>query len=105
MIEHLAEHADTVGPARGRAVRRPVGQTALPFGSSRRGIMAPKGTPDSVITILAEKMPAMFNDKKVVAKMQEGGSPMRVMSREQVQAMWKERQTYLAELLKDLRKE
>ena len=70
-----------------------------------RGILAPKGTRDSVITILAEKMPAMFNDKKVVAKMQEGGSPMRVMSREQVQAMWKERQTYLAELLKDLRKE
>ena len=70
-----------------------------------RGIMAPKGTPDSAITMLAKNMPAMFNDKKVIAKMQEGGSPVRVMTREQVQAMWKERQAYLAELLKDLRKE
>ena len=70
-----------------------------------RGIMAPKGTPDSTITMLAKNMPAMFNDKKVIAKMQEGGSPVRVMNREQVQAMWKERQAYLAELLKDLRKE
>ena len=70
-----------------------------------RGIMAPKGTPDSAITMLAKSMPAMFNDKKVIAKMQEGGSPVRVMNREQVQAMWKERQAYLAELLKDLRKE
>ncbi|MGB5200352.1 MAG: tripartite tricarboxylate transporter substrate binding protein [Sedimenticolaceae bacterium] len=70
-----------------------------------RGIMAPKGTPEGAITLLADTMPAMFNDKKVIAKMQEGGSPMRVMTREQVQAMWKERQAYLAELLKDLRKE
>jgi len=70
-----------------------------------RGIMAPKGTPDSAIAMLAENMPAMFNDKKVIGKMKDGGSPMRVMTREQVQAMWKERQAYLAELLKDLRKE
>ena len=70
-----------------------------------RGIMAPKGTPDSAITMLAENMPGMFNDKKVIAKMKDGGSPMRVMTREQVQAMWKERQAYLAELLKGLGKE
>ena len=70
-----------------------------------RGIMALHGTPDPVIEVLAEKVPAMFNDKKVVAKMEEGGSPMRVMSRAEVQKMWKERQAYLAELLKDLRKE
>jgi tripartite-type tricarboxylate transporter receptor subunit TctC len=70
-----------------------------------RGIMARKGTPDPVITVLAETMPGMFNDKKVIGKMKDGGSPMRVMNREQVQAMWKERQAYLAELLKDLRKE
>ena len=30
---------------------------------------------------------------------------MRIMSRDEVQAMWKERQAYLSELLKDLRKE
>lgn len=70
-----------------------------------RGVMALKGTPDDVIKTLADKVPAMFKDKKVVGKMEEGGSPMRVMSRDQVQAMWKERQAYLTELLKDLRQE
>lgn len=70
-----------------------------------RGIMAPKGTPEEVLNTLAEKVPAMFGDKKVAKKMEEGGSPMRIMSRAEVQAMWKERQAYLTELLKDLRKE
>lgn len=70
-----------------------------------RGLMALKGTPDDVMNTLADKVPAMFNDAKVVAKMEEGGSPMRIMTREQVQKMWKERQAYLTELLKDLRQE
>ncbi len=69
-----------------------------------RGIMAKKGTSDDVIKVLADKVPAMFNDKKVIKKMKDGGSPMRVMSREDVQAMWKERQAYLSDLLKELRK-
>jgi len=69
-----------------------------------RGIMAPKGTPDAAMKVLAEKVPAMFQDKKVIKKMQAGGSPMRVMSREEVQKMWTERQAYLSDLLKDLRK-
>ena len=69
-----------------------------------RGIMAPKGTPAAHIRVLADKVPAMFRDKKVVGKMKAGGSPMRVMSRAQVQAMWQERQAYLTDLLKDLRK-
>ena len=70
-----------------------------------RGIMAPKGTPEEVLNILSEKVPPMFADKKVVNKMKDGGSPMRIMSREEVQTLWKERQAYLSELLKDLRKE
>lgn len=69
-----------------------------------RGIMALKGTPDPVIDVLADKVPAMFQDDKVIKKMKDGGSPMRVMTRAQVQAMWKERQAYLSDLLKDLRK-
>ena len=68
-----------------------------------RGIMAPAGTPEPVLSTLAEKVPSMFQDKKVVAKMKDGGSPMRVMTRDQVQKMWKERQAYLTDLLKDLR--
>ena len=51
------------------------------------------------VAVLSEK-----NDKKVVKKMQDGGSPMRVMTRDEVQAMWRERQIYLSELLKELRK-
>lgn len=70
-----------------------------------RGIMAPKGTPQAVVDGLAAKVPEMFRNKKVVAKMKDGGSPMRVMTREQVQKMWQDRQAYLADLLKDLRKE
>ncbi len=69
-----------------------------------RGIMAPKGTSDAAMKVLAEKVPAMFQDKSVVKKMEAGGSPMRIMNREEVRAMWKERQTYLSELFKDLRK-
>ena len=46
-----------------------------------RGVMARKGTPDDVIAVLADKVPAMFKDKKVIGKMKEGGSPMRVIPR------------------------
>jgi tripartite-type tricarboxylate transporter receptor subunit TctC len=69
-----------------------------------RGIMAPQGTPEPVLSFLSERVPLMFNNKKTIKKMNEGGSPLRVMTREQVQAMWKERQAYLSELLADLRK-
>lgn len=67
-----------------------------------RGIMAPKGTPESTLAYLSDVAVAMFNNKRVVGKMAAGGSPMLVMNREQVRAMWKERQAYLTELLKDL---
>lgn len=69
-----------------------------------RGIMARKGTPSDRVEYLAEKVQNMFGDAKVVQKMKAGGSPMRVMSRADVQSMWKNRQAYLTELLKDLRK-
>jgi len=69
-----------------------------------RGIMVPKGTPDDVIAFLSERMQLMFEDPKVQKKMQAGGSPMRVMNREQVATMWNDRQAYLTDLLKDLRK-
>ena len=67
-----------------------------------RGIMAPKGTSQEIIDFLAEKIPLMFNDKKTLGKMKAGGSPIRIMSREEVQAMWVERQAYLTELLAGL---
>jgi len=67
-----------------------------------RGIMAPKGTDPKFIEFLAAKVPLMFNDKKTLGQMKKGGSPVRIMSREEVQAMWVERQAYLTELLAGL---
>ena len=68
-----------------------------------RGIMAPAGTPPEIIAFLAERVPEMFNNKRRVAKkMKDGGSPLRVMGRDAVAAMWKERQAYLTGLLEGL---
>ena len=68
-----------------------------------RGIMVPKGTPQAVIAMLSTNVPKMFDDKKVISKMKAGGSPLRVMTREQVQKMFKDRKVYLEALLKELR--
>lgn len=67
-----------------------------------RGIMAPKGTPPEVIEKLAKAVPEMFKNARVKKQMAAGGSPLRVMTREEVQAMWKKRKAYLTELLKGL---
>ena len=67
-----------------------------------RGIMAPKGTPEEILSYLSKTSVEMFNNKRVQGKMKAGGSPMFIMERAQVQAMWKERQAYLTDLLKDL---
>ena len=44
----------------------------------------------------------MFKHARVAKRMKAGGSPVKVMTREEVQAMWAARQTALAELLKGL---
>lgn len=67
-----------------------------------RGLMVPKGTPQEVIDVLAAKVPEMFGNARVAKQMKAGGSPLHVMSREEVQKMWADRQAYLAELLKGL---
>ncbi|WP_261843599.1 tripartite tricarboxylate transporter substrate binding protein [Aliamphritea ceti] len=69
-----------------------------------RGIMARKGTPTEVVDYLAQRVPMMFEDKKTLKKMDSAGSPVRVIPRDQVITMWKERETYLKELLADLKK-
>jgi tripartite-type tricarboxylate transporter receptor subunit TctC len=70
-----------------------------------RGIMAPKGTPPEVVDKLATGVASMYRDKKVAAKMKAGGSPMRIIERDEVVKMWKEREQYLKELLADLKKD
>ena len=67
-----------------------------------RGIMVPKGTPDAIIEKLAAIVPGMFMNSRVLGKMAAGGSPVHVMNREEVLAMWEERDAYLRERLKDL---
>ncbi len=67
-----------------------------------RGVMVPKGTPQGIIDKLAETVPAMFENKRVAGKMKAGGSPMHIMTRDEVKAMWAARQETLAELLKGL---
>ena len=68
-----------------------------------RGLMVPAGTPQDVVDYLASKVPAMFNEKKTQGKMKSTNSPSRVMSRDEVIAMWSERQVYLTELLAGLK--
>ena len=67
-----------------------------------RGLMVKKGTPQEVIDKLAAKVPEMFGHKRVAKRMKAGGSPVKVMTRAEVQAMWAERQSFLSELLKGL---
>ena len=67
-----------------------------------RGLMVRKGTPQDVIDKLAAKVPEMFGHKRVSKRMKAGGSPVKILSRAEVQAMWAERETALAELLKGL---
>ena len=67
-----------------------------------RGIMARKGTPPEVLDFLAERVHLMFQDARVASKMKAGGSPMRIMPRDEVKTMWVERQAYLESLLADL---
>lgn len=68
-----------------------------------RGLMVPKGTDPAIIAFLAEKTPVMFNDKKTLGKMKQTNSPVKIMDREQVIAMWKERQAALTDLLAELK--
>jgi tripartite-type tricarboxylate transporter receptor subunit TctC len=67
-----------------------------------RGVMVPKGTPQPIIDKLAATVPQMFENARVARRMKAGGSPMQIMTREEVQAMWKAREETLKELLADL---
>ena len=68
-----------------------------------RGLMVPKGTDQAIIDFLAENVPVMFGDKKTLGKMAQTNSPVRIMNRDEVLAMWQERQVALTELLATLK--
>ena len=67
-----------------------------------RGIMIRKGAPQEVIDFLAARVPEMFRNERVAKQMQGGGSPMRVLTRDEVIEMWKARHAFLTDLLADL---
>ncbi|MDB3936502.1 tripartite tricarboxylate transporter substrate-binding protein, partial [Granulosicoccus sp.] len=68
-----------------------------------RGLMVPKDTAPAIVEMLAEKVPAMFNNDRVIKQMGAGGSPVKIMNREEVHAMWDARQETLQALLADLK--
>ena len=57
---------------------------------------------DVEIVKVAAKVPEMFANRRVAGKMKAGGSPMHILTREQVQAMWAAREETLKELLAGL---
>ncbi|MEM9579859.1 MAG: tripartite tricarboxylate transporter substrate binding protein [Pseudomonadota bacterium] len=67
-----------------------------------RGVMVPKGTPQAIIDKLAATVPEMFANKRVAGKMKAGGSPMHIMTRDEVLEMWAAREETLKELLAGL---
>ena len=67
-----------------------------------RGVMVPKGTPQEVIDHLAAVVPTMFENGRVAGKMKAGGSPMHIMTRDEVLEMWAARENTLKELLAGL---
>lgn len=67
-----------------------------------RGIMVPTGTPQEIIDKLAAIVPTMFENGRVQGKMNAGGSPMHVMTRDEVIEMWAAREVTLSELLAGL---
>ena len=66
------------------------------------GLFVKKGTPQEVIDKLAAKVPEMFAHKRVAKRMKAGGSPVKIMSRDEVIAMWAKREESLKELLAGL---
>ena len=67
-----------------------------------RGVMVPKGTPQPIIDKLAATVPEMFANSRVAGKMKAGGSPMHIMTRDEVLEMWAAREVTLRELLAGL---
>ena len=67
-----------------------------------RGVLVPRGTPQGLIDKLAAAVPAMFTNSRVAGKMKAGGSPMNIMTRDEVLTMWAARETTLKDLLAGL---
>lgn len=69
-----------------------------------RGIALPAGAPQDVIDKCSEVFLQMFKDPKVASKMNDSGSPMRILDAKQVKNMFAKKQEALKVLLGDLKK-
>ena len=67
-----------------------------------RGYALPKGVDPAIVEKAAKKTEAMFRDPEVVKRMKDSGSPMLVLSREEVLQMFKAKEAALKPLLEDL---
>jgi tripartite-type tricarboxylate transporter receptor subunit TctC len=66
-----------------------------------RGIMAPENTPKEIVDLLQKKFMKMFNTDKVKEKMKKGGSPMKVMKKDEVEKMWAKDEKTIKDLFGD----
>jgi len=64
-----------------------------------RGFAFPAGVPQEIVEYAAKTVEAMFKDPIVVSKMKESGSPLNVMSREEVKKLFAQQKAVLTELL------
>lgn len=64
-----------------------------------RGFALPAGVPREIVDYAAKVVPAMFNDPMVVEKMRDSGSPLHIMTREEVQKLFAAQKAALTELL------
>jgi tripartite-type tricarboxylate transporter receptor subunit TctC len=68
-----------------------------------RGVMAPQGVPADRLEMLSEAFVKMFNDDRVKRRMSAGGSPLRVMNREETRALWERQQATLEKLFEGMK--
>jgi tripartite-type tricarboxylate transporter receptor subunit TctC len=66
-----------------------------------RGFALPAGVAPEIVEFAAKAVEAMFNDPMVVSKMKESGSPLNILSREEVKKLFAQQKAVLAELFAD----
>jgi tripartite-type tricarboxylate transporter receptor subunit TctC len=67
-----------------------------------RGVMAPQGVPEQRLELLADAFVKMFSHDRVKGRMSAGGSPLRVMNREETRALWERQQVTLEQLFEGM---
>lgn len=70
--------------------------------NNRRGIAAPVGTPPEVIEKLSKGFAEMFQDKKILQRMKEAGSGVKVIPRDKLKKEWQKVETNLKAVLEEL---